>query len=434
MPYNPQASELNEVIQKTNPHVFEMLSQRGKEIYFPKLGILSQSAEASSCAINATIGIALEEDKKTMCLPSIAKNIALPPENIFTYAGSSGLPKLRDKWKEMLTAKNPSLTSPVSLPVVTSALTHGLSLSGYLFVNAGDEVILPDLYWENYDLIFDRAWGAKLATFETFDSAGGFNCEALRAAIGRGGTGKKIVILNFPNNPTGYSPTVKEAQAIRDIIVAAAEAGNNVVVIIDDSYFGLVYEEGIVTESLFAGLAGAHERVLAVKLDGPTKEDYVWGFRTGFITFGTARSSKELYASLEAKASGAIRGSISNAPHISQSLLAHAYAAESYNAEKREKFETLKRRYLKVKEILAAHPQYAAVFTPLPFNSGYFMCVKINAAIDAEKMRKLLISKYSVGVIVFGPIMRLAFSSTPTDKLPALFEAIYNAGKELLGS
>lgn len=38
--------------------------------------------------------------------------------------------------------------------------------------------------------------------------------------------------------------------------------------------------------SLFFGkLANIHPRVLTVKIDGATKEEFVWGFRVGFITF-----------------------------------------------------------------------------------------------------------------------------------------------------
>ena len=40
------------------------------------------------------------------------------------------------------------------------------------------------------------------------------------------------------------------------------------------------------TESLFGLLAGRHPNLLAVKLDGATKELFVWGLRCGFITFG----------------------------------------------------------------------------------------------------------------------------------------------------
>jgi phosphoenolpyruvate carboxykinase (GTP) len=67
------ASELNEVIERENPHVFGMLSRLGKRLYFPK-GILAQSEEAKDKAkhCNATIGIA-RENGKPMFLPSIMK-------------------------------------------------------------------------------------------------------------------------------------------------------------------------------------------------------------------------------------------------------------------------------------------------------------------------------------------------------------------------
>ena len=50
------ATELNQIIQNENPHVFEMLSDLGKQMYFPTEGILSQSAEAKNKAFkfNAT--------------------------------------------------------------------------------------------------------------------------------------------------------------------------------------------------------------------------------------------------------------------------------------------------------------------------------------------------------------------------------------------
>ena len=67
-----------------------------------------------------------------------------------------------------------------------------------------------------------------------------------------------------------------------------AEAGCNVVAIADDAYFGLFYEDSL-KESLFGKLANLHPRILAIKLDGATKEEFVWGFRTGFITFADGK-------------------------------------------------------------------------------------------------------------------------------------------------
>ncbi|MBD3392208.1 MAG: aminotransferase class I/II-fold pyridoxal phosphate-dependent enzyme [Chitinivibrionales bacterium] len=428
---NPQAVELNEVIEQANPHALALLSEKGKGIFFPKKGILAQTADARRCGINATIGAALEDNGSPMCLRSIADNVRLDPKDVFPYAPSYGKPEMRRQWHSMIYAKNPSLgNAPISTPVATNALTHGLSVCGYLFCDPGDRVIIPDMFWGNYRLILENAYSARLDAFPTFAGGGSFNVTGLKDKLAEGGPGKKIVLFNSPNNPTGYTPTVSEAGAIRDALVEAADAGNDIVVLIDDAYFGLVYEDGVFSESMFALLAGAHERILAVKLDGATKEDYVWGLRVGFITMGCRRSSPEMYASLEAKLAGCVRGGISNASHVGQSLLLAAYTNENYAAEKKEKFETLKRRYSRIREILAAHPEYGDAYEALPFNSGYFMCVRLKKA-AAEAVRQRLLSEYSIGIIAVGDVIRVAFSSTPLDKLEELYAGIYGAAKDV---
>jgi aspartate/methionine/tyrosine aminotransferase len=424
-----QATELNESIRSANPHVFAMLSEKGKTIFFPKRGILAQTAEASGKAINATIGTALEDSGSPMCLEPLWKLFNVQKKNIFSYAPSPGRPEIRAIWKDMLYKKNPSLAGKaISLPVVTSALTHGLSMAGYLFCGSSDTIIIPDLYWENYDLIFSHGCGSAIATYPMF-KGDAYNVEGFRERCNALPRGKKVVLLNFPNNPTGYTVSVSEAHAIRDILVAAADAGDDIVVLVDDAYFGLVFEEGIIRESLFTLLADAHERILCVKFDGPTKEDYVWGFRVGFVTFGVKKGATALYGALEAKIAGAIRGNISNASNIGQSLLLTAYADPQYAAEKEAKFEVLGRRYRKMRDIFNAHPEYADVFRPLPFNSGYFMCVKL-AGISAEAVRQRLLAKYDTGIIAFGDVIRIAFSSTPYPLLEKLVDNIYRAAGE----
>jgi aspartate/methionine/tyrosine aminotransferase len=297
MSLDPQAAQLNDAIAKTHPQVLEMLSPRGQAIFFPKQGILSQSQEAQGKRINATVGIALEEDGSPLCLPSLAEAIRLPKAQAFTYAPSQGKPDIRKLWKEMLVRKNPGLEGKAfSQPVVCAALTHGLSMAAYLFCDQGDRLILPDLYWENYDLIFTLAYGTGLDTFPTFTSDGRFNVEALRAKLKHGPRGgKRVVSLNFPNNPSGYSPLREEATALVSVLREAAEAGDKVVVLIDDAYFGLVFEDGVFPESVFAPLCDAHPNLLAVKIDGATKEDYVWGFRVGFLTYGIQGGTPALY-------------------------------------------------------------------------------------------------------------------------------------------
>ncbi len=429
MELNAQAIELNEAIKKNNPALLDMLSERGKAIFFPKLGILSQSAEAKGKKINATIGIAVEDDGTPMRLKSIAKNVKLSPNDIFSYAPSSGKPELRKKWREMIYQKNPSLKSEISSPVVTNALTHGLSMIGYLFADEDDKIISPDLYWENYDLIFQNAYGANLSLFQTFKGKG-FNIDGLKEKLLGNNPSKKIVILNFPNNPSGYTPTEEEVDQIVQAIKQSADEGNKIIAIIDDAYFGLVYQNGIFKESIFARLADINENILAIKIDGATKEDYVWGFRVGFITYGIKGGNAQIYSALEAKTAGAIRGNISNAPNISQSLVYNAFSSPKYGKEKKQKYNLLKKRFLTVVKTLKDHPEYKESFEALPFNSGYFMCIRLEDGIDSEGIRKKLLEKYDTGIIANGSVIRIAFSALKKELIPELFDNIYRACKE----
>ena len=426
-----QATTLNDVIQKNSPAVYELLSERGKNIFFPKLGILAQSAQAKGKEINATIGEAVEDNGHSMHLAEFDQLINLPDALVFPYAPSFGKPDLRSTWKSFIYKKNPSLGETVfSLPIATNGITHGLSIAAYLFVSEGDTVIIPDLYWENYALIFENNYRGRIVNFPTFKD-GGFNEQGMAEKMDQS-SGKVILLLNFPNNPTGYTPLATEIEKIEKVIKDQADKGKKVVVLIDDAYFGLVYEKGVFTESIFTRLATLSENVLAVKLDGATKEDYVWGFRVGFITYGVKNGTTAVYEAMENKTGGAVRGNISNISNLSQSLLQRVYASADYDQSKVEKFNILHSRYEKIKQVLSDQ-KYKRYFTALPFNSGYFMCIELKDGLVAEDIRKILLEKYSTGVIVFGNLIRIAFSAVPEEKIAKLVENIHAACQDYLG-
>ncbi len=411
---NALAKQLNTTLGP----IADMLSPVGKRLYFPYGGILGQGAEAKTCGINATIGMAFEEDGSPLVMKCFADRLNLD-RTAFLYAGSFGNPALRETWKKLQVKKNPSLKGVAySNPVVTNALTHGLRIAAELFAGKGDKVVIPDLYWDNYSLIFEEACGATIETFNTFKD-GAFDAAALKKAL-LGAGEKKIVILNFPNNPTGYTATLADAPKIVAAVKDAAKAGKKVVVVLDDAYFGLVYEKGIHGESLFAEFATLDPNVLAVKLDGCTKEDYVWGLRVGFITFAFKGATAEQLKALEAKAAGNVRSCVSNITSIGQNIALAALSDKDYAKQKREKYNVLKGRYTTIRRLLKKNPAWAKAFEVMPFNSGYFMCVK-PIGVDAEKVRRHLIEKYSTGTIVLSGLIRLAFSTVPSDKLPALF-------------
>lgn len=284
---NEIAQDLNSQIQQHNPHIYDLLSELGKNLYYPK-GILTQSAEAKQKAyrFNATIGIATEHNHP-MYLPLIQETLAnYDPKDIYPYAPPAGKPELRQLWREKLLKESPILRGKsFSNPVVTNALTHGLSIVADLFVDQNDPLVLPEMLWGNYNFIFGVRRGAQSIKFPFYTEKGSFNTAGMKEALlSKKDHGKAILVLNFPNNPTGYTPNEQEATEIVEALNDVAQQGMNLVVVTDDAYFGLFYEDSI-KESLFARIANSHPRILAIKVDGATKEDYVWGFRVGFITY-----------------------------------------------------------------------------------------------------------------------------------------------------
>ena len=169
-----------------------------------------------------------------------------------------------------------------------------------------------------------------------------------------------------------------------------------------------------------------------MRLDGATKELFVWGLRCGFLSFGPGRadSAAETCEVLDAKVRGALRAGISNVPHLSQTIVENALASASLASEREAKCETLRARAERVHEVANA-PRFRESWEPYPFNSGYFMCVKIKGP-DAERVRLHLLDAHGVGLIATSPTdLRIAFSCLELEDVEPLFETLHKAIQEL---
>ncbi len=428
---NQLAEELNAVLAGTVAE--RLFSEMGRRMYFPK-GIITQSAEAGEKAyrFNATIGMAYEHGQPMMLDALRAELPGLTPTEAVAYASTGGIPELRKTWKESLYRKNPSLNGKkISLPTVVPGLTAAISYICDMFVEPGDTVILPDLHWPNYRLIVEERKSAAGITYPLF-AGKGYNIEGLLEGVRQASQrrGKAIIILNFPNNPTGYSLTLDEADRVTAGLLEIAQQGTDILVIADDAYFGLQYEDDLLCESIFARLADLHPNILAIKADGPTKEDYVWGFRIGFVTFGAAGFGDEHYEALAKKLLGIIRSSVSSSSSLSQNLLLKALKYQGYEAQKARYREILKGRYKAMKKKLA-EMTLPDGFTPMPFNSGYFMSFHCDG-FSAEALRKKLLNEKGIGTVsLMDRYLRVAFSSVEESDISDLCDAIAQAVVEL---
>lgn len=427
---NPLAKELNDTLKGSV--VDGLFSDMGERLYFPN-GIISQGGEAAKDAkvANGTIGMAvangtpIELDSYKKIMPD------LNSRETVAYAKTAGNPDLRKLWQEKIIEKNPDLkTKKISLPVLVPGLTAALSYVADLFVDTDKPLLAADPCWDNYELIASARRGAIFHQFKCFDN-GKFNLADLEAKMKEDAEkyGSVRVILNFPQNPSGYSPTKDEAKAIVKIVKNIAEAGKKVIVLSDDAYFGLNYENDIEPQSLFAYMADLHENVLAIKADGPTKEDFAWGFRAGFITFASKGLNDKQIDALTIKFMSAIRSSVSCSSTPSQSIVLHALKDPAHDAQKKELRAMLQRRYDAVRKFVNTHT--SSVLTPLPFNSGYFMSFEVKTG-NAEDIRKKLLSEKSIGIIqIDANTLRVAFSSIDEDKIEEVYSAIYNIAEAM---
>lgn len=426
---NPLAQNLNNELYQYNPEVLSMLSQLGKEMFYPK-GILSQSADAKSTKYNATIGMATDKDGKMYANELYGVFNHLSPDEIFPYAPPQGIEGLRTLWQEKMLKENPDLKSHmISKPIVTNALTHGLSLIGDLFVDTNDTILLPSHNWGNYKLIFNTRHQANINTYDIFDNNGHYTTDALVSTLEHYTSDKVIMILNYPNNPTGYTPTKQEVKTIVEAIEALANKGTKIIAVVDDAYYGLFYED-VYTQSIFTALTTLnHKNILPVRLDGATKEFFAWGLRVGFMTFGIHNDTAQQV--LEAKVKGLIRSNISSGPMPSQNAIKYVLEHhEQFNKEIQANINTLQERYAVTKEVVY-DKQYQRHWQAYDFNSGYFMALKVNG-VDPEELRVHLINKYSIGIIALNDTdIRVAFSCVEKDDIPHVFNSIAQAIEDL---
>lgn len=412
--------------------VWSMLSAYGKRVCFLTDGVLGQTWQArkSAYAFNATLGEFKEQGQDT-CISALHEKLsAFAPADVYPYAQPGGLPKLRQLWREKILAENPAIGGKtISQPLVCAGLTHGLSLVAELFLDPGDPVILHDMHWENYELIFGIRNGGRLVCYPTF-AGDGLNLEGLRESILSEPSEKQLVILNFPNNPTGYMPTEAEALRLREILLECAEAGKKLTVLCDDAYYGFWYADDILRESLFGYLTGLHPNILTIRLDGATKEFFAGGLRIGFLTFGGQEEA--VLAQLEQKVMGAIRINVSSCCHLSQTILMTCLESPEIGAELAEKKARLRRRgalAISLCEKGSAADQWKAC----PFRAGYFICIEVKT--DAQALRTHLLERYGIGVIALGSrLIRIALPCLEEPEIERLFGLLDQAIAETGGT
>lgn len=416
MNIHPEAQERNERLKAIAPQILDALSPLGKRSFSPK-GIPFQAGQAKNCKINATIGQITDGAGNPIPLAPLAEKLeGLAPRDAFLYSPVQGRESARKAWHAKL-QKEDARMAEVSLGAVSSGICHALTMGAELFFAPGETLILPDLHWDNYEQVFGIRMEGHFERFPFYNLAGGFNLEGLRHTLDKAGK-KAHLLLNFPSNPNGYSPTPDELVAIGNVIVEAAKH-RTIVVWCDDAYHGLVFEKGHTSKSLFFELINRHPNLIPLKCDGITKELSFFGGRVGFIHFGVNKEAAEL---LVDKCMGLVRSGVGSPVGLSQYLTELELADPRHEAEFERLRSIMEERYHTLKNALL-HP--TRQWSVMPFNAGCFCLLELREGLNAEEVRQKLITDESVGVVSQGTrYIRIAFCSLDAESIPPLIEAL----------
>ncbi len=185
------------------------------------------------------------------------------------YTSNSGLLELRREIDRYMNRTQGIQYDPKKEIIITVGGSEGIDIALRAMVNPGDEVIIPQPSYVSYEPCAILAGATPVIIELKAENEFRLTPEELRAAI----TDKtKILILPFPNNPTGAIMEKKDLEAIADIIIE-----NDIIVISDEIYAELTYKDRHVS---IASLPGMRERTILI--NGFSKAYAMTGWRLGY--------------------------------------------------------------------------------------------------------------------------------------------------------
>lgn len=186
------------------------------------------------------------------------------------YSSNQGLAELREDISEYLQRKYNIKYDPVSEVVVTVGGSEAIDLAIRALVNPDDEVLIVEPSFVCYKPIVELMHGVAVPIPTKEENKFKLTPEELKSHI----TDKtKLLILPYPNNPTGGIMTREDLEAIADVL-----RDTNIMVLSDEIYSELTYGR---KHCSIAEIPGMHERTIYVS--GFSKAFAMTGWRLGYL-------------------------------------------------------------------------------------------------------------------------------------------------------
>lgn len=186
------------------------------------------------------------------------------------YTSNAGLKELKEEISSYLKRKYGLKYDPKDQIMVTVGGSEAIDIAMRAMLDPGDEVLIPQPSYVSYLPCAKLAGGVPVVIELKAENEFRLTREELLEAI----TPKtKLLVLPFPNNPTGAIMERKDLEALVDVIIA-----NDLYVITDEIYSELTYgEDGHVS---IASMPGMWDRTIYI--NGLSKSHAMTGWRLGY--------------------------------------------------------------------------------------------------------------------------------------------------------
>jgi len=186
------------------------------------------------------------------------------------YTSNLGLPGLRRSISDYVHKKFGLRYEPLSEILVSVGVSEAIDLALRALLNPGDEVLYHEPCYVSYAPSITLAGGVARAIETHAEDAFSLRVDALKKAVT---PRTKVLMLNFPTNPTGATMTAAQWEEIAAVCVR-----HDLIVLTDEIYSELTFDGG--THSTIATCPGMKERT--VFLHGLSKAFAMTGWRIGY--------------------------------------------------------------------------------------------------------------------------------------------------------
>lgn len=186
-----------------------------------------------------------------------------------SYTSNAGLKELKEEIAKFLKRRYDLTYDPNKEMLVTVGGSEGIDICMRAMLDPGDEVIIPQPSYVSYEPCCVLANGTPVIIELKAENEFRLTAEELEAAI----TPKtKLLVLPFPNNPTGAIMERKDLEEIAEVILK-----HDLYVLSDEIYSELTYTENHVS---ICSLPGMRERTILI--NGFSKSHSMTGWRLGY--------------------------------------------------------------------------------------------------------------------------------------------------------